>query len=305
MRNRGIAGLLILVVAVLLALIIPRVLDPGENGRAGRAPLPAPPPVGACLTDDAGSGPPNWELGDWRVVGCDQPHTMEVAKSWALDDPTRLPTPGFTAQSAAAQCLLAVDTYIGGGLDFGYEKWFQPLINPVSRLLEAPISDRVNARGWTACVAQSPHDQTYSGSVGHLGAPADRPSAFGLCRMATLDISCLQPHDEEVFGLVSGFEPLDLSRPATVRGLLPARAELDSQCQQMSADLLQRSVSDWGPVTGHLEISRDGAQFSRPDEAGVLIAGYLNFVECSIRVGTGLTMSDSLVGVGTGPLPLQ
>lgn len=240
MRNRGIAGLLILVVAALLALIIPRVLDPGADGMAGRAPLPAPPPVGACLTDDSGSGPPNWELGDWRVVGCEQPHTMEVTKTWALDDPVRSPTLGFAVESAAGQCLLAVDTYIGGGLDFGYKEWFQPLINPVSRLLEAPASERVDSRGWTACVAQSPHDQTYSGSVRQLDSPAERPSAFGLCRMATLDISCLQPHDEEVFGLVSGFEPLDLSRPATVLGLLPARAELDSQCRQMSTDLLQR-----------------------------------------------------------------
>ncbi len=314
-------GICLLSVAVLLALVVPRVLDAGSVGSASRAPDPPPPPIGSCLA---------WPAEE--VIDCASPHTLEVAGTWSAADPD---LPGVNSDG---DCGTTALSYLGMRPKVLDPRWQTPVPffdgtvsifggvdgSAVSvRVVRAPKMQRLDGPGWKVCaVGLTSPPSSVVGSIRQLSEKTDRPAIFGHCRkvdeavstagagiLAIEAVPCSGPHGEEIFGQAFAqvyddpeFEAVPGTAPLTE---LPTEETIHSQCQQMLKDLL---LVDDPTFAGRLAVRSqylvDRVEVGERGGAANM-GGTSVFAECALVTSDGTVLTDSLVGIGTKPLPLR
>ncbi len=197
-----------LLVAVVVAVVGPRLLSPGIRGGASAAPLPLPPAVGSCL---------NGSANEVLVVPCAEPHVAEVVTAWrAGERKVDLPAVSVLAEPLNLnrevprrdqECLPVVRAYVGVDQQTTVESWYVPSPSPMARYLVAPADQGIGDQRWSACVATTQHGDAVSGSMRALAHTFDHswPAAFTRCVALgerspgdSPTVTCDNPHRVEI-----------------------------------------------------------------------------------------------------------
>ena len=282
-RRRGLA---LLVVALLGLLVLPSVLGRRVAGSAEAAPVPDQPSIGTCLESISGgpdqstvASPDSLITFPSAVVGA---CTGQLAGEVVSVDP---------AGSAAAR--VAVGDYMSdaGACDEQARRFiglpatgtingvtWTPRVAAGSQRIGPDGRQRAAGQHWSACVV------TGAGSsyVGSLRSGFDDPAVqdvLGLCwagrvSMNAALVSCSAPHRGQL--LAAG----TVSAPGTV-------ASVDASCAGYARLVTGRTIG----AADHLELATTGEGFGSMQ------------VFCSVTADTGRTLTGSLVGLGTRPLP--
>lgn len=251
-------GLLVLLVVVVAAIVIPQARTQALPGHASAAPPPAPPAVGACVTDpisstasevpmtpDAGSGapPPMPSYPTQRLGGCTGSHTGEIT-ALIKDPATALKRQGngdatFDYDPNLDQCYQSAQTYTDGSAatsgDHAGAIW-QPLPMRVGVSLTAPSWQQRHAgQRWLGCVIRT-HDlgmpestPTYQGTLRNALTTGNQRDRISTClqdhiagRQLAFDdplTACSSPHAGELFSMA------DQPPAGTTRAVLQASCE--------------------------------------------------------------------------------
>ncbi len=304
------SGSLLLIVAVLLVVTSSAVLDGGVRGSAAPVPLPAPPPVGSCLTLTATSA---------TEVPCTRPHDGEVLLTWPAG---RLPD-GVTDFSAVAAYPFGAGGQVKtAGCSVAQQEWVHPddlpgaafwnPTNPVvdSQLITAPPGDRTPREGWIACILVAPDRQPIAGSLRGVGADAAPPSRLGSCLQTAsnawgaVTLTCDRPHRVEILASFRIRSVFDESSRFTG---MPDDATLDAACRALAAAV---TGSDDPTFGGRLRVRATSLfpasirEINAMDPAGNPVRTYIPLPQCAVDlVGDGL-LTGTVVGLGDRPLPV-
>lgn len=349
--TQRVSGMIALVAALLMALIIPRVLEPPLAGRASAEPPANPPPIGDCILFGAVDGDLGGLGGDLgsidgnrggrdgeraaprdetdsgatqvvRSVPCDEPHNGEIA--WAASSRSadqalagsyeaQWATAGSPAAAAAAKCSEWANGYVGTGIAQGANSlgsWLPIPPYSVSSIVRGPTADYPERLGWFACVVSSPGGESYRGSVrgdgGELGGR--RPGAYATClalgevAVRTLEYStCGQPHRIEFMATLLVTQQMAEAGRVDVE---LSNEELLTQCRQAVSQLTGSPDPTYaGRLSVSVEtVSQRGIEASEP--LPNLAVGQLIRPDCLVElVGDGV-LTDSLIGLGAGDLPV-
>ncbi len=294
-------GAFVLVLAIVAALLVPRLLHPPtvDGAAAPTAPSPAP-VVGDCIREETPSYgfTTDGELTTSQtltVVGCDQTHAGEVVRVEPdlppVDGGDRAGTAGERIVEMIRLCTVSTPSPGGATAD----GWRPDLVIEVS--LVAP-DDRQRDAGqrWVACtagVASGPLDRPLTG----LDA-ADLAPEHGSCAASAagttwsaVAVDCTLPHVAETFGR------RDLVDAPT------AQDELDRSCR----DLVARATGRPG-VLDDGELSVAATTFTVVDgvateESSPLPSGTAGWSTCGLRTADGRQLTASLRHIGDAPLP--
>ncbi len=304
--DRRRSGVLSLLIAAVLVIVVPQALDPGQSGSAARAPLPAPPMVGSCL-----SGP------DHDVVSCAELHNSEVTAAWIAGDPAG------PISADDAPCWQPADEYIGDSATKAVSGWDRyPAMIDV-RLVQAPQSEGAGRWGWKACVVLPAVGGQYTGSAAGVGKIGHRMGAFASCagavplriRSAVPDVNCLQAHGGEFLGSATGFEPnVALPDDAATFVPVPSDEEFRAGCRSLAAELMDADDPTYG---GALALSTliesaiaTGSSNGAREVGGKILSeltysGTATTALCIVRSADSRVLVDSVIGLGEGEPPLQ
>ena len=184
MRSR-VTGVVLLALAIVVVVAVAIVRGRQVAGLAQSIPPPAPPPVGACLSQDR------------ELLDCAAPHRWEVVAGWSADDPQR------PAEATTDACEQRADTYSGIAVARTVGAW-TARATLVAAVLDAPADQRAGPnRGWMVCGVQPAWVDRRTGSIGGAHSVGDIPDLFGLCLDFVVDnggSDCLSPHDVQVLG---------------------------------------------------------------------------------------------------------
>ena len=285
------AGLVLLLVAAVLAVTVPWALGGPIGESATRAPLPEPPAVGACLAVPVTGGLP-------VASPCERPHAAEVAASWRSDDPLVAQVSTFSGyleratgrpdramggmtEALVAACWSAAQRYITPPRQSA--AWFAvpPRVSPA--LIAAPPGQYHGRWRWLACVVVTADDTSWRGSLNWQGgAPAPRPAEVSMnCQPdgSTGFARCDGPHRTEVLGWPDyAWVGSDDDRAA--------------DCRRLASSVTGRTDPTFG---GRLRIEV-------VDRLPVPYRGALPLCVAALR-GDG-ALIGSLIGIGDGDLPL-
>lgn len=334
--TRRLSGMLALVAALLMALIIPRVLEPPLAGQPSAEPPANPPPIGACILlaavgalgavgGDPGALGEEWDSGTTdvvRSVPCSEPHNGEIAWSASSRSANQALAGSYEAQwatapspaaAAAAKCSEWASGYVGTGIAEranSLGSWLPIPPYSVSAIVRGPTADYPERLGWFACVVSSPGGESYLGSVrgdgGELGGR--RPGAYATClalgeaAVATLEYStCGQPHRIEFMAT------LLVTQQMAEAGRVDVELSSEELLTQCRAAVSQMTGSPDPTYAGRLSVSVEtvsqrGITASEP--LPNLAVGQLIRPDCLVElVGDGV-LTDSLIGLGAGDLPV-
>ena len=315
MDRRGI-GLLVVVLALIAAVIVPRVIGPGITGAAQAVPVPGPPKVGDCVTASFDPTPmvtsstdsmisyPDLTLGP-----CSGSRYGEVAAlivhpagviyptdddgNRSIDDPNEYGT-----------CFPAAQRYVGlptAGLAPTTVNKFWWLTARSEDLLSQP-SPRQRAAGqeWLACIVYlrsidadgGMHAVAARGSLKGAISTGTGRDYLGVCPatddwMENTGGDCLAPHVGELFAA------------GAVTDAPVARVELESTCTSVIAK-----------ATGMADVTAGGRLAARmlvTDMAGhplldrTIPAG--SPIMCGLLAVGGKALRGSLLSIGNGGIP--
>lgn len=302
-------GVIALLAAALVLIVVPHALDPGVGGLAGRAPLPAPPPVGTCIDVGSsqqyyyGSYPPLFQ--EFEVVPCSLPHDLEVTRDFTAAQVDQQPE----IVSDGLECAASLANYAGLPSQPLLDHWFISGFSANSWLIGAPDSQRAATLGWKACVVQV---VDRIGSVQNLWGQRERPAGFGTCWVNADPVFCNMPHNRETLGSAHSAEPNDPSIQIGDATPLPGPDSLVSECDRLAGELLNRADPTYaGRLSVALSYDKSSsALWLDTDQDGnydpsETVNGTLIEATCSITTSDGSLLTDSLLGVGDKPLPVQ
>ncbi len=299
--DRRALGAAVVIVAVIVALIVPNLGGRRILGSATRVPIPSPPAVGDCLLDDAGNRHSALNFMATTVLAAptgpcagasfgEVVSVTEDARSFpstmAYNDNSR---PQPDACEAAARDYLGWDGAAGnpratGGV--GLAAW-HPVLTRSLVLIGPDLAQYLTGQRWIACAIQPQHSP-YWGSVRGATFSTAAANAFGRCRTHTgtpdeRDLSCALPHDSEVIG----WTPAGGSAPALMESCKALILAVTGMRDPSAGGLLQPAVELDKPI---------GSQ-SGSGEGGSALATCVIRVQGNVRLGAGLT------GIGDGPMP--
>lgn len=278
--------MVVLLIAVVVALVVPQVLRPGVDGQAGAAPLPAPPELGSCVVLAPRSSTP---------IDCREPHDGEVFVTWTADDPSR------PVGRHSLACTDELAAHLGSG-PTTVNGWQPTVFNLSTRLIRAPRGDRVGDRAWAACLLRPANQSRYTGTVFGLPANAtDRPGVFGDCSSGSLyfRLPCTHPHTIERLGTTSGLLPTADAVDLSAIGVPPALdAALHQNCQALAVDLIGRTDPTFGGRLAVDVVSSSLVPAISPSPTTVAWS-----VDCIVTSGD-VRLDDSVVGLGANALPV-
>ncbi len=265
--------MVLLLVALTVAVSVPRLLSPALVAQPSPVALPAPPPVGACLRLDA------------SVVPCGEVHAGEVTARWAAD------APGRPVDDGDSRCRAATFEYVALGLIGSAQVW-RPAFGASSWVVHAPATQRVGSRGWSVCVVGPSRAAASVGSVHAQGrAPLTRPAAFGVCVTADgITVACDRPHRVEYLSDAVGF----------ARSLINEREarRWRTGCTELAAALL-----DTGDPTMGGRLSVEFRTVAADPRTNLDPPSSLVFGVCAVAVTGDRDLTGSVYGLGTGELP--
>lgn len=302
MKRRLIGGL-ILVLALVAALVVPRLLDPPEvDGSADAAPPASPPVVGACLREESlrYSISADGEIvtdDTVTVVGCDEPHASEIVQM----EPDLPRTDG--ANPAAAVTEFTVRCADQSPVEWaaapaGAAGW-TPNLNVTVGLL-APGRRQLDAgQRWGACAVGV--------TAGRLDRPVAQlnavnlPAALGACISAegvaagtSNGTDCATPHVAETFGR----RDLEVGDDLT-------QDELAGGCAELVTQATGRAGVATDPALGLAATAY--ATYDGSDAEVVTLPlpadATGGWVTCGIHAADGRELGASLRQIGDAPLP--
>lgn len=313
LTRRRVVGLCVLALSLVAGLVGPELVGVGVRGRATAAAIPLPPPIGSCIriAEDQTT----------TVVGCDEPHTGEIAMTWRAGVPpvaagalVRYPhfsvTRSVTDPQVDTRCAGWAERYTGWDRYIAQhddDLWLAPQPLAAGRLVRAPVDASLPDLAWTGCAVVT-GDPSYVGSVRdtafapRFGASASRPDAVSVCLTSSgtgvTFVSCGQPHNAELIGSVALTQEMMAGRSVT---LDHSPAEITQGCTDLGGERLMRQDPTFG---GRLQVVAESVWQQSLTDTKPTSSAWL-IPDCLVRVvGTG-TLSRSLVEWGEQPLPLD
>ena len=305
-------GLLIILCTVLAALVLAQVGHPTVAGRAEPQARPDPPTVGACVD----LGPP------LTVVGCQTRHAGEVTATWT--------TPAQpTAEHGYGSCLESAERYVGSGTDEVTIGWAAPRFLQTVRIVVGPGRRPLPGWSWAVCLivpVVPGGGQGYLGSVAGLTVertPTELRRCFTVVQLPglrpstssaepdqfTSGTSCRADHRGEVLGLRRVRMPGPTGGPAAPTPGDSQQFDTDpgraAGCARLARTVLR--VAD--PTFDHRLVLRIRLEavgfFTVVPPSGEVITDIDYAASCTVEAPAGQLLDGTLVGIGTGPLPLR
>lgn len=280
--GRGL-GLLVLLVAILTAVIVPRLDGALTGGSAVAAPIDPPPQIGSCVTrfetqSAANSAASTADQKSVLVPGaeygrCSSPIAGEVLSVQPAAKIADQVSPA-AYDSASAQCSSGIDAYLGApaGLNSGSQAtdWL-PAARYTTLLVGPDAHQRAAGRTWSACVVTTVASASYARSVRGGFTDERLDDQFGYCLNST-DLSdwvpCSTPHDAQV---------LAWGTPVRI-GTGPMRTD----CLAAAAALMQ---------------TKDPTKDSALEVGLIGFQGAGSVQACGIRVEGNRKLTGSVVGI--------
>lgn len=303
--DRRVAGLLLLVVALVAALVVPNIAGKQVRGAALAEVISAPPAVGSCIgaiaPTTSAPGPSNSPNADGAGSARALPVATVVPCRGAVIGEIISVTPTSTStvstlgeyDAANPSCRSKVEGYLGtlATTEIRGVQWSKSIyVNAVS--VGPDAHDRAAGRTWTACVL-SAVNQTYPATTSLKSSwTADTlPSVFGLCWAAAVvqrgtPTACTSPHTTQQlgYGLVASASD---SGTSIVSAADPD--QVVAGCRQLAATVMKVTDPTRG---GALSIKVVSARSGAP------------YVQCAVAVVGSRKLNGSLIGLGTRALPL-
>jgi hypothetical protein len=303
--DRRLIGTGLLVVALIVASLVPALQGRRVSGEPRAGDVPHPATIGACLRNLDGQGPvpSGTRLGmdaDVRTVDCSEPHDGEIiavtSESSYLRDRTVNP-----AVADLNECFEIADRYVGiahsmrrGDRSPLLGSWDPPSSPGLAFLGPSNLHARAGA-DWLACVLLPPDRVT--GSVAGLYAGAARRNPFAVCHpddgvRLGLAVSCRKPHPTEILGWRAADQNSD------------RQAELDESCRELAARM-----------TGMTDPTAAGALHIRAivvhlDANGLVQRGFppvpwdgTGLAFCTLGAEPPRLLIGTLTGLGDAPVP--
>jgi hypothetical protein len=303
-------GSLSLIAVVLASFVTHVVADPGHPGYALRAPATPPPPPGACVLIEGHIA---------TVSDCALPHSGEVVASWpAGQRPGPAPDADVVistsvnrqlpASSEDEVCAGWADAYTGWqeySEALGNQTWVRSRPLVVDKLAFDPVAPHLD---WSACVART-SVSLYTGTLrdiallpeGQVAEPRTTAlAASSVCARTRRDsiqfVPCTQPHNLELLGSIRLTDPT-YTAPITAPDL--TLETLRTSCVELAARRLGTADPTFG---GSIQVLAESLWQQR-GASGAVPPGWRT-PDCLLRVYGRAMLSDSLVGIGSGTLPL-
>lgn len=302
MRPRLVGGL-ILVLALLAALVVPRLLDPPVvDGSADVAP-PAPPPVvGACLSDTGPAvrvGPDGEVVADGAVtsVGCDEPHAGEVVQ--LESDPPAATDASPDAALTALNVRCSEENYPAWRDAPGPAAGWSPDLVITFAVIAPSQRQRDSGQRWRGCVL-GVQNSVLDRPLAQIDAVA-LPAALGSCISAagvtagtSNGTDCTTPHVAETFGRRVLAVGDDLTQDELVGGCTELVTRATGRTGVATDPALGLATTAYATYDG-----RDAEVVELPlpaDATG-------GWATCGIHAADGRELTASLRQIGDAPLP--
>jgi hypothetical protein len=301
--NRPLAGVVLLVLAVVAVTVIPMINGRRVAGSGAAVEFPAPPQVGDCVVPPFPADnvvdrlDPEVRVTAIKFGPCTGAKFGEVV---ALSDAntigrenSRIPSRGVCSRQIAEYAGLTTSpgsVALPGESTSGPMAWM-PTIGSESYLIVPSLREQSAGHNWVACLAAATNQHSYQGSLRAAYTTGALPDQFGLCWTgADLDLipgllACDQPHAAEL--LATGW--------IGDRSQMP-RSAVDADCRQM-AGLIMRTgdPTRGGAITVVLDPVRlDGA--TRPTDP--LTVG------CLVTASGTARLTGTVIGLGDRPAPV-
>ncbi len=303
--DRRLVGLLVLAVVALAAITVPGVVGRHLVGAPTAMVIPAPPSVGECVTglsatppvDDAGEVDAPADYPSARFGSCAGPIVGEVM-SVDLTPHQLARTTIASYQLAGAACELSEVNYVGSIGPFDPATITTPGIAwqadvSVESVAIGPTHlQTAGGQSWTACVGATPDRSSYRGTLRAALSLGILPPVFATCwkSLQTSDqhVPCSTPHPIEVIALTQ------------ITDATTTVAQVNRSCLGMASRAFRTADPTRG---GRLRIAAYAVDGSvvRPLTRAVMLQGYLG---CLASVGPPSQLDDTLIGVGSKPLPI-
>ena len=299
--DRRLAGIAVLVLAVVAAAVVGARNAKYLTGLPGPAPVADPPAVGDCLTSPMGQDvyPAVASTGSchgprYGEVVAVMPHTLEQVAQDNNDSADMSTTPEGRCITKGLQFLgLSYPIVQGSATDPA--TWF-PSTNLGSSLIQPnPLAQRFGA-DWTACVvavySNSGGTTRYSGTLGQVHITRDYPQAAAICWSdlplnETPVVPCREPHGVEEFGNMWDVD--SSTRPADLHG----------SCLDL---VKQMTGMDDPTAAGALQVRAiQSYTYPAADHQQTLLAGY----SCIVQAAAGKQLTGPLLNLHDGPLPVR
>lgn len=300
--DRLLAGVLVLVLAMVAVAIVPMIDGRRIAGSAVAAGFPPPPAPGDCVLPPypqvapAGDSEIEIPVTSLRFGSCRGEIAGQIVGLQRSDSsvvgPER-PTTGVCFREIAAFAGLQLSgsaVTVPGTLARDPVGWM-PTIGAIGHLVVPSTVAPTAGHEWAACLAIPILSQAFQGSLRNAYTTGSPPDQFGLCWAGTdLDeandlLPCDQPHSAEL--LATGW----IENRSDV---LPA--QIEASCHGLASRIMRTDdPSHNGTVTIVVDpVRRDGA--SRPDAPLA--------VNCFASVSGALMLSGTVIGLADRPVPL-
>jgi hypothetical protein len=276
------SGLVLLVLAIAAMVVLPRAIGRPVAGSPRIGPIPGPPIQGACLPPFVTQAELD-DLSTPATVPCDRPHGAEITLVIQLDT-VAYPEPAWPTSGTDPILSQPIDTcQAQNALYVGVTG-----VSPDQRVLpryrsKVTVPDQIQwlaGQRWYACsvLPDVPLPVSYTGTA-HLAFYGVPPAPFATCADGPHQaaVPCNHPHAAEQ--LTAGYQGPTQSWP-------PLPPNTADSCRQLAKTIIGTEDPEFG---GRIEIIGwfDGSGLS-----------------CWLQAAGGRRLVGTLIGHGTGPLPL-
>lgn len=294
--------MLLLAVALVCTLAVPSLVGRKVPGLPVAEAIAGAPAVGTCVssitvpapaqTDDAGAA---GQAGSWPVATtapCAGKVIGEIISVAAANGAQH----GVWSGNDDAQpgCRSLVESYLGTSAttDVVGVQWSKSIY--VDAVTVGPDAhDSAAGRSWSACVMSAVGQQYVAPPTLKSSWKTDTlPSAYGLCWATTVvqhgvPTACTKPHTSQqlAFALVQ-------RAPASSNSIVSVAdpGHVAASCRELAAGIMQVKDPSFGGALAIQVVT---------DQAGA------PYMQCAVSATAGRSLTGSLIGLGTRPLPLS
>ncbi len=305
--SRRVQGIVILVLAVLVAVVVPRLGGTSIPGTPTALSIQAPPTIGACILDNP--MPDGVRLGNAPTLhygGCGQAHFGEVVE--VLSNAEKFPRIGLDPMGSPdpTSCTEVVNSYLGVDqvsirndrgdyLSMSFGPWQPVSVGRVAVIGPTALQQELG-QTWIACVTEGNTGSPYTGTVRGAFTGGSLPNSYASCSNTVTpgtSVECATPHRVELFATTA------------VTTTLPSQAGLTSSCTELLQHVTGRSdlsaggriqvqaVPVYYGVSSHTNPGQRDSVDTEPGQAF-----------CGIAATGAARLTSTLFAIGNRPLPL-
>lgn len=269
-------------------------------GVAGRTPAAAAPAAGLCLSITRTG---------WVPVGCAEPHTAEIVQGWSASESSDV--------TLYEKCMTAGRAYLGeqwgqSGDSPTQAVWSVPPVMSSTVLVFGPGRRLVEGWSWRACVVRpilvGDAGAGYRGRLRDVPATGVLPAELRPCfnrpqAVGVVGVSCAARHAGEVLATRS----LQVFDSSSELDAIATNPGVTAEC----LGIARRSTAAADPTYGgrlqvvvNLHATGMGFVVSK-DSSGASASYVLYQASCALQAAGGRELSASIIGLGSGQLPLR